>query len=229
MTGPGGAGKTRFALELARRQSQGYPDGVHWVPLATLTDPTLVGDAIAQALGVKRELAEEIADQRLLVVLDNLEQLVDAAPELAQLLAACTNLTLVCTSRELLRVQPETGYQLPALEAEDGLSLFCERAGLEASDTIRELCERLEGLPLAIELAAARTRLLSPDQLLERLSQRLDLLTGMRDADPRQETLRATIDWSLRAAHSRRATALRPPFGLLRRLQAGGCGNGLRV
>ncbi len=93
-------------------------------------------------------------------------------------------------------MQPEAEYELPALEAEDGVSIFCERSSFEPSDAIRELCARLEGLPLAIELAAARTRLLSPEQLLERLSGRLDLLKGARDAYPRQQTLRATIDWS---------------------------------
>ncbi len=132
-------------------------------------------------------------------MLDNLEQLVDAAPELARLVESCPKLTLVCTSRERLRVQPETEHSTPPLLAvEDGVSIFCDRSGLEPSETIAELCARLEGLPLAIELAAARTRLLSPEQLLDRLSQRLDLLKGARDADPRQQTLRATIDWSLR-------------------------------
>ena len=196
ISGPGGAGKTRFALELARRQAQGYPDGVYWVPLATLTDPTLVREAIARALEINGDLADEVGDTQLLVLLDNLEQVVGAAPELTSLLSACPRLTLVCTSRERLRVQPEAEYELPALETEDGVSIFCERSSFEPSDTIRELCARLEGLPLAIELAAARTRLLSPEQLLERLSGRLDLLKGARDADPRQQTLRATIDWS---------------------------------
>ncbi len=201
ITGPGGAGKTRFAVELCRRQAQAYPDGVYWVPLATQTDPKLVGEAISRALEVQGEPAEEIGDQRLLLLLDNFEQLVDAAPELASLLAACPNLTLVCTSRELLRVQPETEYALAPLADAESVSLFCERSGLEPSDTIRELCARLEGLPLAIELAAARTRLLSPEQLLERLSTRLDLLKGTRDADPRQQTLLSDDRLVLRAAH----------------------------
>ncbi len=196
ITGPGGAGKTRFAAELARRQAQGYADGVHWVALATIRDPTLVSEAIGRALEVQGRLQAEIADKHLLLCLDNLEQVMDCAPELAELVEGCPKLTLLVTSRELLRVRAETEYPLPALANDDGVSLFCERSGVEPSQDVAGLCSHLEGLPLAIELAAARTRLLSPEQLLERLSSRLDLLKGTRDADPRQHTLRATIDWS---------------------------------
>ena len=196
ITGPGGAGKTRFALELARRVGPSYPGGVHWVPLATLTDPALVPEAIAQALTARGDLREEIGERRLLLLIDNLEQVVEAAPELAGLIVDCPNLRVLCTSRERLRVDAEKAFELPPLVADEGVALFCERAGLEPTDAIAELCARLEGLPLAIELAVARLRLLSPEQLLDRLSSRLDLLKGARDADPRQQTLRATIEWS---------------------------------
>ena len=132
----------------------------------------------------------------MLLLLDNLEQVIEAAPELSTLLAACPNLTLLVTSRELLRVQGEVEYPVPALAEPEAVALFCERSQLEPSDEIAELCGRLDSLPLAVELAAARTSALTPMQILERLSQRLDLLKGGRDADPRQQTLRATIEWS---------------------------------
>ena len=132
----------------------------------------------------------------MLLLLDNLEQVIEAAPELSMLLAACPNLTLLVTSRELLRVQGEVEYPVPALAEPEAVALFCERSQLEPSDEISELCRRLDSLPLAVELAAARTSALTPMQILERLSQRLDLLKGGRDADPRQQTLRTTIEWS---------------------------------
>jgi non-specific serine/threonine protein kinase len=141
-------------------------------------------------------LVSQLQGKRMLLLLDNLEHLLRVGPELSELLTACPELTLLATSRELLRLSGERPFDLPPLPEEEGVALFCERAGSEPSDTIRTLCTRLEGLPLAIELAAARMRLLSPEQLLDRLSQRLDLLKGVRDADPRQQTLRATIQWS---------------------------------
>jgi predicted ATPase len=200
VTGPGGAGKTRFALELARRVREerfaDYRDGVFWVLLATLRDPSLVLDTIAHAIGAKSGLREEIANKQMLLLLDNFEQVVAAATELSGLLEACPNLSLLVTSREVLHLRGEAEYQLPPLAQTDGVLLFCERAQQEPSDDIRELCRRLDGLPLAIELAAARARMLSPAEVLARLSQRLDLLKGGRDADPRQQTLRAAIEWS---------------------------------
>ena len=153
-------------------------------------------DTLAQTLGARGSPAEHIGDRQILVVLDNFEHVVDAATELGQLLAACPNLRALVTSRELLRVQGEAEYALEPLEIGEGVALFCERARLEPSAAIEELCERLDSLPLAIELAAASTRMLSPEQLLARLGQRLDLLQGGRDADARQQTLRATIAWS---------------------------------
>jgi predicted ATPase len=132
----------------------------------------------------------------MLLLLDNLEQVIDCAPELASLLEACPNLNLLVTSRQLLRVRGEVEYAVPALAEEEAIELFGVRAQLEADEAITELCRRLDNLPLAVELAAARTSVLTPQQILERLSQRLDLLKGGRDADPRQQTLRATIEWS---------------------------------
>src|SRR5436190_6606653 len=132
----------------------------------------------------------------MLLLLDNLEQVIAAAADLSTLVAACPNLALLVTSRELLRVEGEIEYSVPSLASSEAVSLFSERSRFEATAEIAELCSRLDDLPLAVELAAARTRALSPAQILERLSERLDLLQGGRGADPRQQTLRATIAWS---------------------------------
>jgi predicted ATPase len=196
LTGPGGTGKTRLALEAAATLVPEYAAGVFWIALASLRDPALVTETIAQTLGAKDGLAEYIGEREMLLLLDNLEQVVEAAPELASLLHGCPNLSLLVTSRELLRVQGEIEYPVPPLAEAEAASLFCERAQTKPSDEIVELCRRLDNLPLAVELAAARTKVLSPAQILDRLSQRLDLLKGGRDADPRQQTLRATIEWS---------------------------------
>jgi predicted ATPase len=201
LTGPGGVGKTRLALQAAGAAGDFYPHGVFWVPVAPLRDPTDVLPAATQAVGAKGNLADHIADRRLLLVLDNLEHLTDVAPQLAELLAACPNLRLLVTSRELLRVPGEQAYPVPELQPEDGRRLFLARAlaaqpTFAASPVVTELCARLEHLPLALELAAARVRVLTPEQLLERLSGRLDLLKAGRGVDPRQQTLRATIEWS---------------------------------
>jgi predicted ATPase/class 3 adenylate cyclase len=196
LTGPGGAGKTRLAIEAATALVPDYQAGVFWVGLAAVRDPTLVTETISQTLGARNGLAEHIGERELLVLLDNLEQVIAAAPELSALLATCPNLTLLVTSRELLRLEGEVEFAVPPLAAPEAAALFCERAQAEPSQEIAELCVRLDSLPLAVELAAARTKALSPSQILERISQRLDLLKGGRDADPRQETLRATIEWS---------------------------------
>ncbi len=196
LTGPGGSGKTRLAIEAAAELVPDFRNGVFWIGLATLRDPTLVTDTIGQTLGAKDGLAEHIAERELLLLLDNLEQVVEAAPGLATLVEACPNLTLLVTSRELLRVRGEVEYPVAPLAEPDAVELFCERARLRPDDTIAELCRRLDSLPLAVELAAARANVLSPAQILDRLSGRLDLLKGGRDADPRQQTLRATIAWS---------------------------------
>jgi predicted ATPase len=170
--------------------------GVFWIGLAPVRDPALVMDRIAQTLGAKQELAAHIGDKQLLLVLDNLEQVIESAVELAALLWACPNLRVLVTSRELLRVDGEVVYPVPALAEPEAVELFCARARIEPDEAAAELCGRLDNLPLALELAAARVSVLTPAQILERISQRLDLFRAGRDADPRQQTLRATIAWS---------------------------------
>jgi predicted ATPase len=196
LTGPGGTGKTRLGLEAATSLVGEYKAGVFWVGLASLRDPALVTETISQVLGAKDGLAEHIGERELLLLLDNLEQVVECAPELSALLQSCANLTLLVTSRELLRVSGEVEYPVPPLASPEAVALFCERAQLEPTEEIAELCARLDSLPLAVELAAARTKALTPAQIRERLTRRLDVLRGGRDADPRQHTLRATIEWS---------------------------------
>ena len=196
LTGPGGSGKTRLALEAAAELVPEFKAGVFWVGLATLRDPALVTETLAQTLGAKDGLAEHIAERELLLLLDNLEQVVEAAPGIASLVESCPNLRLLVTSRQLLRVRGEVEYAVPPLAEPEAVELFCSRSRLEPDETIGEVCRRLDSLPLAVELAAARTSVLSPAQILERLAQRLDLLKGGRDAEARQQTLRATIAWS---------------------------------
>ena len=196
LTGPGGSGKTRLAIEAAAELVPEFKAGVFWVGLATLRDPTLVTETISQTLGAKDGLADHIGEREMLLLLDNLEQVVAAAPDLATLVETCPNLRLLVTSRELLRVRGEVEYPVPPLADPDAVELFCARSRLRPGETIGELCRRLDNLPLAVELAAARTSVLSPAQILERLTQRLDLLKGGRDAEARQQTLRATIAWS---------------------------------
>jgi predicted ATPase len=201
LTGPGGTGKTRLGLQAAAEASERFPDGVFWVPLAPLQDPGLVLETAGLALGAKDGPAEHVGDKSLLLLLDNFEHVIDAAAGLAELLSACPNLQLLVTSRELLRVPGEQAYPVPPLEPKEGTDLFLARAraalpGFVSDKSVPELCARLEHLPLALELAAARVRVLSPEQLLDRLSGRLDLLKAGRGVDPRQQTLRATIEWS---------------------------------
>jgi predicted ATPase len=201
LAGPGGTGKTRLAIEAAAAASERYPDGVFWVGLAPLRDAALVVPAMTQVVGATGDLAAHIADRRLLLLLDNFEHVTDAAPQISHLIGSCPRLEVLATSREVLQLGGEHAYAVPTLTAGDARKLFCARAsamGDEVDDpeVVEELCVRLDHLPLAIELAAARARLLSPAELLDRLGQRLDLLKGARDADPRQQTLRATVAWS---------------------------------
>jgi predicted ATPase len=196
LTGPGGSGKTRLALEAAAALVPEFRNGVFWVGLAPLRDPALVLETVAQTLGAKNGLTEHIAERELLLLLDNMEQVVDAARELALLVETCPSLRVLVTSRELLRVRGEVEYPVLPLAEPEAVELFCTRAQTEPDGTVHELCRRVDNLPLALELAAARASVLSPGQILERLSTRLDLLKGGRDADPRQQTLRATIAWS---------------------------------
>ena len=202
VTGPGGTGKTRLALQAASELVGRPRDGVFWVPLAPLADAHLVLPAIGEALGAGDNLATYLRDRELLVLLDNAEHVLAAAEELGGLLAASPRLRLLVTSRSPMHVSGEREYPLEPLGLDGAAALFCERAksvgrDLAPDSTVAEICRRLDGLPLAVELAAARTKLLDPGTLLARLDQRLPILTGgPRDAPERQRTLQATIEWS---------------------------------
>jgi predicted ATPase len=202
LTGPGGLGKTRLALQAAAELVEEFSDGVWFVSLASLTDAELVLPTIASTLGAKHELGGFVGQKSLLLMLDNLEQLLpEAAPKIAELLCA-PNLKVLSTSRERLAVASEQEYSVPTLPLEDAIALFTARARqlkptFEPDEYVTEVVQRLDGLPLAIELAAARVKVLAPKQIAERLGHSLDLLTGgARDAPKRQRTLRATIEWS---------------------------------
>jgi predicted ATPase/DNA-binding SARP family transcriptional activator len=213
LTGIGGIGKTRLALELVRRLAPEFRHGAAVATLATLRDPALVGRAILEALELPEaagdpdeQLAAALRDSHLLLLVDNFEQVLDAAASIAHLLAEAPHLKIVVTSRAPLRIAAEREFAVPPLADDEAAELFISRAqaanaSFELSDqnaaAVVELCARLEGLPLAIELAAARTKLLPPATLLARLTNRLALLTGgRRDAPQHQQTLRMTFDWS---------------------------------
>jgi predicted ATPase/DNA-binding SARP family transcriptional activator len=209
LTGPGGVGKTRLALRAVSDATDAYPNGVWWVPLASVRDPGLLLSSVALALGVTeqpgRPLAETLSDAlsagRTLLLLDNLEQLLPGAATPVATLRDAGATSVVVTSRERLQLSGEHVYPVAPLEASEAAELFSARTaalGLDAGDagSVAELCSRLDNLPLALELAAARTGLLAPAELLSRLGGRLDRLRGGRDVDPRQQTLRATIAWS---------------------------------
>jgi predicted ATPase/class 3 adenylate cyclase len=202
ITGPGGTGKTRLALQVAAELVGTVADGVYWVPLAGLSDPELVVPEIARTLPVRDDLLGYLRGRELVLLLDNFEHLVASASEVMPLLAASDGLRVLVTSRAPLRLSGEREYALEPLPPDDAATLFVERArgvgaALAPTSTIESICRKLDGLPLAIELAAARTKLLSPEMLLDRLGHALPLLTGgTRDAPERQRTLRATIEWS---------------------------------
>ena len=201
LTGAGGSGKTRLALHAAGEAAEAYPDGVWWVPLAPLTDPADVERAAARALGGGGTLPELVDGRRMLLLLDNFEHVVTAAPDIAAFLSECPQADVLVTSRERLRVQGEHVYPVPVLARDESHRFYVARARavqpeFEQDELVDELCARLDDLPLALELAAARASLLTTDQLLDRLGSRLDLLKGGRDAEIRQQTLRATIEWS---------------------------------
>jgi predicted ATPase len=198
LTGAGGSGKTRLGLHVAAELVEDFPDGVFWAPLAAVTSPELVLPTIASNIGARGELADHVDERRMLLLLDNLEQVLGAAPYLSKLLGRCPNLHLIVTSRALLRVEGEREYVVEPLPTDDAVALFEARAAVaEPEEVITEICRRVDCLPLAVELAAARTKIFPPDDLLARLEQRLPLLTGgRRDAPQRQRTLRATIEWS---------------------------------
>ena len=228
LTGAGGTGKTRFALQIAAEQLEEFANGVFFVSLAPVRDWELVVPTIAQTLGLREQpgetrletLTEYLRDKQLLLLLDNFEQVVPAAPEISGLLAAAPEIKVLVTSRTRLRLSGERTYPVPPLELPnpeqlvdagalmeyEAVRLFVERAQAATSDfavtdvnvqAVAEICIRLDGLPLAIELAAPRVRALPAPALLRRLDQRLRLLTGgAQDVDERQRTLRATLEWS---------------------------------
>jgi predicted ATPase/class 3 adenylate cyclase len=202
LTGPGGTGKTRLALQAAAAASDLYPGGVFWAPLAPLRDPGLVLETAAQAVGARNGLAEHVGETATLLLFDNFEHVVEAAGDLAGLLAGCPRLNVLVTSREPLHLGGEQEYLVPSLAPQESVDFFIARARavkpeFEPDEAVAEICRRLDELPLALELAAARVKALSPALILERLEQRLPLLTGgVRDAPARQRTLRATVDWS---------------------------------
>jgi len=202
LSGPGGTGKTRLSLQAAGTAAAAFPAGVWWVPLAAIREPGLVLTEAARALGAQGDLAEHVGDKRILLLFDNFEQVMGAAPGVGSLLERCPNLTVLVTSREALRVRGEWEYAVEPLREPDAVALFATRAvaarhDFAANGEIHEICRRLDHLPLAIELAAARVRVMSPRAILERLEQRLPLLaSGPRDAPDRQRTLRAAIAWS---------------------------------
>ena len=206
LVGAGGTGKTRFSIELARLLAEEADGGTVFVPLAPLRDAGLAVGSIAAALGAAspdvRSIAAVVGSRRTHVVLDNVEHLLPSAAEaIASLVSEVPPLRLIATSREPLRIQGEHEFDLPPLIVGEAVALFLARAqavrpGLDRTPAVDELCRRLDHLPLALELAAARTKLLAPESLLDRLGTRLDLLRGTRDADPRHATLRATIAWS---------------------------------
>lgn len=202
LSGPGGAGKTRLALHVAAQRADDHPDGVWFVPLAPLTDPTLVPAAVGAALGIGDGVIPQLRGKRLLIVLDNFEHLRSAAAFVADLLAAAPAVQILVTSRERLGLASEREYVVPPLTESEGVSLFVERAGrlkpgFRADEAVHGIVARLEGLPLAVELAAARVKVMTPAQILGRLTRSLDVLTsGWAEAPARQRTLRATIEWS---------------------------------
>lgn len=228
LTGPGGIGKTRLAVRVAGDAADAFPDGVAFVPLASLVDPDHVGGMVAAALGVKEAGGTSITQatmqylrhRRMLLLLDNFEHLLPAASYVAHLIAECPRLRILVTSRALLQLSAEHRYEVPplpvpatdplvdaaALERQDAVALFVDRARavqdrFALADTnvsaVCAICRCLDGLPLAIELAAARVRLFPPQALLQQLASRLGLLVGgSRDRPARHQTLRGTIDWS---------------------------------
>ncbi|HKF15354.1 MAG TPA: adenylate/guanylate cyclase domain-containing protein [Gaiellaceae bacterium] len=202
LTGPGGTGKTRLALQVAAELVGKLHDGVFWVSLAGLTDPELFPSEVAQTIGARDDLTGFLRGRQVLFLLDNFEHLLAAAPLVSAVLGASAQVRVLVTSRAPLRVAGEQEYRLEPLPQRQAAALFCERAravGREIAPdaTVEEICRRLDGLPLAVELAAARTRLLAPERLLERLDSALAVLTsGARDAPERQRTLRATLEWS---------------------------------
>ena len=215
LAGAGGCGKTRLALQLATDALERYPDGVWWLELAPLSDPALIESALATMVGVRplpgqtpvEAAVFHLASQRALVLLDNCEHVLEPSRQLVEaLLHGCPDVTVVATSRAPLGVGGETTWRVPSLEHAEAVRLFSERAGKvwpnfavtnESAPHVAQICQDLDGIPLAIELAAARVRVLSVERIAAELADRFHLLTGgERGALPRLQTLRASVDWS---------------------------------
>ena len=226
LTGSGGAGKTRLAIQVAADTLEDHPGGIRLIELAALTDPHFVADEIAERVGAQatpdtpliRTIASRIGDLQMLLVLDNCEHLVEPVADLAeQLLRTCPRLRILATSQEALRIAGEARYRVPSLALPEGsdpasaaesdaVELFTERATAVRPDfevnadnveAVVSICRRLDGIPLALELAAARLRVLSPTQISERLDERFRLLGGSgRGVAKRHQTLEAAMDWS---------------------------------
>jgi predicted ATPase/class 3 adenylate cyclase len=200
LTGPGGSGKTRLALQVAAESVEQYGDGVWFVSLAAVRDPQLIEPTIARVIGGPDDLDTFLAGKRTLLLLDNLEQLL---PDAAAIVAG-VDARILATSRSRLNIAAEQEFPVSTLPIDDAAALFTQRARqleprFEPDAAVRQIAERLEGLPLALELAAARVKVLTPRQILERLNRSLDLLTsGAHDAPERQRTLRGTVEWSYR-------------------------------
>ena len=231
LSGVGGVGKTRFALELAAEAQGGYPDGVWLVELAAVSDPAATGHAVAAVLGVTQRPGKSIQDsvvtalagRRMLLLIDNCEHLIDAVAALVdKIVSHCADVTVLVTSRESLMIEGERIWAVPSLsfregEASPAVALFAERARAVASnfnlsddaEAVAEICRRLDGIPLAIELAAARIRAISPGQIRDRLGDRFRLLTGgSRQALERHHTLRHAVQWSFDLLTPAEATLL---------------------
>ena len=220
LVGPGGIGKSRLAIASARASAPDFEDGSVFVDLSAVHDPERVPNRIAQSLGVRdtgdapimENLATALRERSILLVLDNFEQVVDAAPALTTLLADAPELAILVTSRVLLRISGEQSFDVEPLADEQAVDLFVERAHAVKPDfeitpdnqeAVERVCDALDGVPLAIELAAARVRVLSPAELLDRLDRRLSVLVGgPRDLPARQQTIRRTIEWSTQLLES---------------------------
>jgi predicted ATPase/AraC-like DNA-binding protein len=225
ITGAGGIGKTRISLELCQNAQGDFQDGIVFISMATLANDSKVTPVLANALGITESASRELSDglydilfnKEMLLVIDNLEHIASAGPEISQLIVGCPDLTILCTSRTPLKIQTEQEYPLSTLPipVDQDLNILMDNAAIklfvsraqrrnknfsldaENADTIIKICQNLDGLPLALELAAARMRILSPDQLLKRLKNSLNVLTaGSKDLPERHQTLRATINWS---------------------------------
>jgi predicted ATPase len=216
LSGAGGAGKTRLAIEVAGALTNQFPDGIWYVDLAPITHPAVVPLAVARALGLPDQPGSSITEtllrfvriRHMLLVLDNCEHVLKASAALVnEILGSCGNVTILATSREPIMVTGEVNWQVPSLSlADEAIELFADRARRarpdfavteDNSETVTEICRRLDGMPLAIELAAARVRALTLDEIVDSLHDRFRLLTGgARTAVRRHQTLRASVDWS---------------------------------